>query len=142
MTMCVYSALQWWCDFPHTFNGVVPLLEEWAYVPLTIGACTTGAGWVFGSEWFQVAWRDDQDVALQPAACLFVAAWRGKKVTVYRDNQATVALLTTKESHVMHSLRNIFWLPEKLNFAPEGCVVSALDLTWDFLYYSTHWVWG
>ena len=100
----MFSDLQWGCDFLCTFNGVVPILEERAYTPVSIDACSTGAGGVYGSQWYHVAWRDCPSVeslhinhlevlALEPAARLFGAAWRNRQVTVYSDNQAAVAII-------------------------------------------------
>ena len=57
--------------------------------------------------------------ALEPAARLFGAAWSGRQVTVYSDNQAAVGIInkgTTRNKQVMHSLRNVFWLSATLNF--------------------------
>ena len=130
VTACMFSDLQWWCDFLCTFNGVVPILEERAYTPVSIDACSTGAGGVYGSQWYHVAWHDCPSVeslhinhlevlALEPAARLFGAAWRDRQVTVYSDNQAAVAIInkgSTRNSHVMRSLRNVFWLSATFNF--------------------------
>ena len=81
----MHSDLQWWSDFMATFNGVVPVLEERLYTPVSIDACRSGGGGFYGSDWFHVAWRDCPDVAplhinhlevlsLEPAMLLFCSA--------------------------------------------------------------------
>ena len=124
------SDLQWWSDFLTTFNGVVPILEQRQYTPVTIDACLTGAGGVYAGDWFHVAWKDCPDVAslhinhlevltLEPAAALFCEAWRDRLVTVYSDNQAAVGIInkgSTRNALVMRALRHVFWLSASYNF--------------------------
>ena len=130
VTGCMRSDLQWWFDFINTFNGVVPILEERAYTPVTVDASLSGGGGVYGADWFHVAWRDCPDIerlhinylevlVLEPAARVFGAAWSNRLVTVYSDNQAAVGIInkgTAKNEHVMRSLRSVFWLSAVYNF--------------------------
>ena len=122
--------LRWWSDYLVTFNGHIPLLDHRSYIPVAVDACKSGCGGVFQDSIFHLNWDYCPDVkgkhinhlevlALEPAVRLWGPSWQDSVVHVYSDNQVAVSAInkgSSKDPHVMNSLRSVFWACALFNF--------------------------
>ena len=124
--------LAWWRAFLQEWNGVgfmSACAQPTAMVELVSDASGSwGCGAFWGSRWLQVQW-DDSAVRLPIAAkellpiilgaAIWGAWWKGLVVTCRCDNQAVVSTLlsrTSREEHMMHMLRCLFYIEAAFNF--------------------------
>ena len=123
ITECIRADLEWWIHNVRSFNGCTPISDSRDNTHVCIDACGLGAGGYSSGDWFHVQWADwpgtqqlhinyKEVLALAPAVHLWGPRWRGRRVYVYSDNQAAVAIInrgTAKDPFVMAVLRDIFW---------------------------------
>ena len=91
-----------------------------------------GCGVFWKLTWFQFAWEEplyNLSIAIQELIPIIVAAaiwgkhWKGYSVQCQSDNQTVVAVLTTrtsKEPHLMHLLRCLFFFEAYWDFSLYG----------------------
>ena len=122
--------LRWWGEFSAGFNGRSPIIDNRAPIALSIDACNSGAGGYCEGDWYHLQWSDWPGVAnhhinykevlsLVPAVAIWGNSWANRRVTVYSDNQAAVAIInrgTAKDPLVMDYLRGVFWCSAVNNF--------------------------
>ena len=97
------------------------------HVHFSSGAWGCGASW--NLHWLQIAW-DAQSLPLSIsvkqmlsiilAAAVWGGQWRGRQATCYCDNQAVVAVLSSRacrEDHLMHMLRCLFYIEAYHDFS-------------------------
>ena len=116
--------LSWWVAFISEWNGVALMLrptdEHLHFSSDAAGSWGCGASW--NRHWFQVQW-DAQSLPLSItikemlpvilAAAIWGEQWHGKQAICYCDNQAVVAVLssrTSREANLMHMLRCLFYI--------------------------------
>lgn len=124
--------LAWWRAFLQDWNGVgfmSSCAQPTAMVELVSDASGSwGCGAFWGSRWLQVQW-DESAVRLPIAAkelfpiilgaAIWGGQWKGLVVTCRCDNQAVVSTLlsrTSREEHMMHMLRCLFYIEAAFNF--------------------------
>lgn len=117
--------IDWWLQFMCQFNGKSAVLDRQPITTVYTDACNSGCGGVFGSDWFYCNWALDwpkilplhinykELLAVIMAATRWAPLWRGKRIYILSDNQATVGMLnrgTVKHPKVMEAMRWLFWL--------------------------------
>ncbi|CAG2192937.1 unnamed protein product [Mytilus edulis] len=88
--------IHWWYNFMATFNGKSVLLNTDPVTSVYTDACNTGAGGVFGTDWFYVNWKEDfpfaQSLHINEqealAVALAVKRW-AKRDTLTRESKST-----------------------------------------------------
>ncbi|CAC5416089.1 unnamed protein product [Mytilus coruscus] len=133
MHLCgdILHDIHWWYNFMSTFNGKSFLLNTDPVTSVYTDACKTGAGGVFGTDWFYVNWKEDfpfaqtlqiieqEAFAVALAAKRWAKCWQNKRVYIYCDNLSTVGCInkcTSKNKLLMSFLRELFWLSATNNF--------------------------
>ncbi|CAG2248786.1 GLS [Mytilus edulis] len=133
MRLCgdILHDIHWWYNFMSTFNGKSFLLNTDPVTSVYTDACKTGAGGVFGTDWFYVNWKEDfpfaqtlhineqEAFAVALAAKRWAKCWQNKRVYIYCDNSSTVGCInkcTSKNKLLMSFLRELFWLSATNNF--------------------------
>ncbi|CAC5425942.1 unnamed protein product [Mytilus coruscus] len=133
MRLCgdILHDIHWWYNFMTTFNGKSFLLNTDPVTSVYTDACKTGAGGVFGTDWFYVNWKEDfpfaqtlhineqEAFAVALAAKRWAKCWQNKRVYIYCDNSSTVGCInncTSKNKLLMSFLRELFWLSATNNF--------------------------
>ena len=122
----IKADLLWWKAFAASWNGIAffspPPGSEIEFTSDALGS------WAWsGSSWWQFQWPDgnNRDIAFKELfAVIFSAAlwgqyWRGERVRGYSDNQAVTMMLashTSKEPHLMHLLRCLFFIEAENHF--------------------------
>ena len=116
--------LLWWSTFVSEWNGIAlmpkPSDERIQFSTDAAGSWGCGASWKH--HWFQLPW-DAQSLPLSisvkemlpiiMAAAVWGEQWRGRQATCFCDNQAVVAVLSSRscrEDHLMHMLRCLFYI--------------------------------
>ena len=127
--------LAWWVAFISEWNGVALMLrptdEHLHFSSDAAGSWGCGASW--NLHWFQVQW-DAQSLPLSItikemlpvilAAAIWGEQWHGKQAICYCDNQAVVAVLssrTSREANLMHMLRCLFYIEAFHDFSLRLC---------------------
>ena len=109
-----YNGIQMMCHPPHTNAGHT----------LTLDACLTGCGAIYGYEYYSTVFPDfvlanNHHIAHLELLNIVVAAkiwgcqWRNTTITVYCDNTAAVSVLTTgrgRDPYLLSCAREIFYL--------------------------------
>ena len=122
--------IQWWMMVAKAYNGRSPILDSNPIAPVCIDACLQGGGGYHAGEWFSLAFADwpgtsslsinyKEVLSLLPATHIWERHWENKRVYVYSDNQAAVAIINrgaAKNPMVMQHLRNIYWSSVKHNY--------------------------
>ena len=131
LTKDFHADLQWWSMFLDTFNGKCNFLDPRPLTSLQTDACDVALGAAFESDWFYCNFFVDfpaltsLHINYKEAICIVLSAlrwahcWRNKKVHIFCDNTAAVAMLnkgTTKSPFMMSYLRLLFWLSAVHNF--------------------------
>jgi len=132
--------ISWWANFMTTFNGVAIMLDQqWTNVDSVVSteACLTGAGgWVEG-EFFcttfptwvlEAGWHINalELLTLLVALRLWCPRFKGKRIKVFCDNEASVIVLNSgrcRDSVMLSLLREIAYL-----CAVHDCLVRAVHL--------------
>ena len=136
------SDLCWWRTFAERWNGVAIATPASAPHPLFVYSDASGswgcAAWS-GTSWFQLPWDTHThsfQIAVKElipiiiAAVVWGRAWRGRSICCRCDNQAVVAALTTRssrETHLMHMLRCLFFIEAHHQFQLTATYISTLD---------------
>ena len=125
--------MAWWRAFLQEWNGVgfmSACAQPTATVELVSDASGSwGCGAFWGSRWLQVQW--DESAVRRPiaakellpiilGAAIWGAQWKGLVVTCRCDNQAVVSTLlsrSSREEHMMHMLRCLFYIEAAFSFA-------------------------
>ncbi|XP_076116596.1 uncharacterized protein LOC143084063 [Mytilus galloprovincialis] len=120
-----------WYNFMSTFNGKSLLLNTDPVTSVYTDACKTGAGGIFGTDWFYVNWKEDfpfaqslhineqEAFAVALAAKRWAKCWQNRHVFIFCDNSSTVSCInkcTSKNKLLMTFLRELFWLSASYNF--------------------------
>ena len=122
--------IQWWMIFAKAHNGRSPILDSNPITPVCIDACLQGGGGYHAGDWFSVAFSEwpgtkelsinyKEVLSLLPATHLWAAQWQNKRVFIYSDNQAAVAIInrgSAKQPMVMQHIREIYWASVQHNF--------------------------
>ncbi|CAG2193184.1 unnamed protein product [Mytilus edulis] len=123
--------IHWWYNFMSTFNGKSLLLNTDPVTSVYTDACKTGAGGIFGTDWFYVNWKEDfpfaqslhineqEAFAVALAAKRWAKCWQNRRVYIFCDNSSTVSCInkcTSKNKLLMTFLRELFWLSASYNF--------------------------
>ena len=131
LTLEFHRDLEWWDEFLSTFNGLCDFLDQRPVTGLHTDACTSGLGAYFNQDWFYLHFLAEAPslyglhINYKEALCIVFSAfrwasvWRNKKVVVYCDNTAAVAMInkgTTKNGLMMFFRRQLFWLSAQYNF--------------------------
>jgi len=134
LTLDFKRDIEWWDEFLESFNGKDDFLDTRPVTDLQTDACTSGLGAVFQGDWFYLHFLPEMPslflmhINFKEALCIVFAAirwapqWRNKKVLVYCDNTAAVAMLnkgTTRNPFMMFWLRHLFWYFAHFNFQLE-----------------------
>ena len=132
------SDMAWWHLLASHWNGVGIIIEPHTSQALTITSDASGSwgcGAWFGLKWFQLKWDDQvapKNIAVKELIPILIAAaiwgkeWKGKQVISQCDNQAVVAVLSSrysKEKDLMQLLRCLFFLE-----AFYSCQITATHL--------------
>ena len=136
------SDLTWWRSFVSKWNGV-SFLPPPSHLPRLQMASDTSGSWCCGAwhlgHWFQLQW--DTDSAHLPimvkellpvvlACAIWGPAWGTHCVIVHCDNQAVVACLrsrTSHVSHIMHMLRTLAFVEATYDFSLSPQYISTGD---------------
>lgn len=131
ITLDMKADIQWWLDFLPSFNGQMPMVDNRPAAPVSIDACTTGAGAFYLNQFVYTPWdtawpqaarehiNHKEVLALYPAVCAWAADWQNKKIYVHCDNQAACGIINrghSKHPLVMAVLRQIWRLSVVFNF--------------------------
>ena len=136
----VKSDLLWWRAFAEGWNGV-------AFFPPTSGielefasdaSGTWGCGAWAGSQWWQHQWPASLQrgiafkelFAVVMAAAVWGAQWRARRIRGHCDNQAVTDMFrsrTSKEPHIMHLLRCLFFIEAKHQFTMSIVHIAGVD---------------
>ena len=130
VTQAIRNDISWWLQFLEVFNGQTKMVDCRPQTPVCIDACPEAAGGYHGNEFVYTSFRNwpgsyghhinyKETLALEPAVKCWAHTWRNKKVHIYCDNQAAVAIMnkgSCKDPFVMESLRRVFWYSVKYNF--------------------------
>ena len=122
LTREVRRDIQWWTHVAATHNGKTKILCNDPITPVCIDACLQGGGGYHAGSWYSVAYDQwpgtehlsinyKEVLALVPAAHLWAPLWANRRVYIYSDNQAAVAIINrgaAKDSYVMNYLREIY----------------------------------
>ena len=135
------SDLAWWQMFLEDWNGVSMLSSLGVREPDEAVTSDASGHWGCGaywrSDWFQLAWEDPsqrENIATQELVPIVVAAaiwgrhWHGLHIQCDSDNQAVVAVLssrTSKNQEIMHLLRCLFFLEASFNFSVSGAYLPG-----------------
>ena len=126
----VKSDLLWWKAFADHWNGVAFFPPEaGAELEFTSDASGSwGCGAWSDDNWWQFKWpaslqigiafKELFAVVLSTAVC-WGPQWKGRRVRGYCDNQSVIDMLlsrTSKEQHIMHLLRCLFFIEAKYQF--------------------------
>ncbi|CAC5404417.1 unnamed protein product [Mytilus coruscus] len=133
MRLCgdILHDIHWWYNFMSTLNWKSFLRNTDPVTSVYTDACKTGAGGVFGTDWFYVNWKEDfpfaqtlhineqEAFAVALAAKRWAKCWQNKRVYIYCDNSSTVGCInksTSKNKLLMSFLRKLFWMSATNNF--------------------------
>ena len=123
--------IAWWLSFVQQWNGVAflpSLPSRTSVVADASGSWGCGAYDSTTREWFQLPWPAPwKQVGIAPkellplvvAAAIWGAAWHGSLVQFWSDNQAVVAVLSTRSSRdtqMLHLLRCLFFFQAQFQF--------------------------
>ena len=122
------SDLMWWHTFLEAWNGkaMMRTQDQWspAVEVFTDASGEVGCGALWGTHWLQLKWANmpnwintpitQKEVLPAVLACaVWGHRWKAKRVQLYCDNEAAVAVLNTGYSHdslIMHLLRALFFV--------------------------------
>ena len=118
------SDLAWWRLFLDPWNGIGLLQDARIVSGLEVTSDASGS-WGCGAwhdtEWFQLPWSESAqalDISVKElipivmAAAIWGRGWKDSVITCFCDNQAVVAVLssrTCRDRHLMHLLRCLFF---------------------------------
>ena len=125
--------IDWWRTLLPTWDGVFFFdLPEWAPVPdlfiSTDASGSKGYGAFYSGEWFNGSWSAAQQplsIAYKELFPIVIACyvwgnkWRCRRIQFCCDNQSVVAVITSgtsKDSHLMQLLRELFLCAASFNF--------------------------
>ena len=122
LTQEIRRDIQWWTEVAATHNGCTKILCNEPITPVCIDACLQGGGGYHAGQWYSVAYNQwpgtdqlsinyKEVLALVPACHIWAPLWENKRVYIYSDNQAAVAIINrgaAKEKTVMKYLREIY----------------------------------
>ena len=162
ITRDIRRDLSWWIQFMEAFNRVVHMVDIRPTAPVSIDACSKGAGAYFLGDWIYTRWnpviRDvvhinsKEILALEPAVLRWSHLWSNKKICIYCDNVTAVSAINkgySKETLANESLRRVFWWSVMFNFRLKaiyypGCrnkiadAVSRLDMPGGYMNLHNH----
>lgn len=129
ITKPIREDLSWWIQFMEVFNGVVPMVETRPMAPVSIDACSMGAGAYFLGDWIYTRWSPEvkysvhinskEILALEPAVLRWAQLWSNKKIFIHCDNMTAVSAINkgySKHTLANQSLRRVFWWSVIYNF--------------------------
>eukprot|EP00731_Ephydatia_muelleri_P017226 Em0010g324a len=123
--------LSWWNTFISDWNGIAlmpsPADGHLHFSSDAAGSWGCGASW--NLRWLQIPW-DARSLPLSisikemlpiiMAAAVWGGQWRGRQATCYCDNQAVVAVVSSRacrKDHFMHLLRYLFYIEAYHDFS-------------------------
>ena len=129
---CALAARFWWATFLESWNGVSLLAAGGHLVPDQVVVSDASGAWGCGAywahEWFQLEWAGTpvatasiavkELVPLVLAVALWGSQWKGDTVMCRCDNEAVVAVITTRTAHdkgLMQLLRCLFFLEARFD---------------------------
>lgn len=125
------SDLAWWMSFIEGWNGLSLLLSQQPHhVVVSDASGHWGCGAYCDHSWFQLCWHgtpmQDESIMVKELIPVVIASaiwgrqWIGHTVQCKCDNEAVVAVITSRTSKnvpVMHLLRCLFFFEATFNFA-------------------------
>ena len=136
--------IDWWQSFlPDWDGGYFFDLPDWAPVPdlflATDASGSTEYGVFYLGEWFDGSWsvaQQSQSIAYKElfpivlSCCIWRDRWRNLRVQFNCDNQSVVAIInsgTSRDSHIMKLVRELFLRAARLNFTITAKHVPGKD---------------
>ena len=129
----IRSDLTWWSTFMDQWNGV-SFMSLFSPAPPTIvietdASGSWGAGAVWASRWFQLAWTNEGEkhsniatlelIPIVIASAVWGKHWQRQSVLCRCDNQAVVCAVTARscrDPNLMHLLRCLFFFESHFQF--------------------------
>ena len=139
LTKEFHSDIYWWKTFASCWNGKALIIHP--QCPET--AVTSDASGSWGCEawhkqnWFQFPWDElsmKLHIAVKELLPILIASaiwgtyWKGHRVQAFCDNTAAVAAInnrTSKDRHMMHMLRCLFFIEAYHQFQLTACHISG-----------------
>jgi hypothetical protein len=141
-TAAMKADMTWWLNYMDTFNGKVDMVDSRPVTPVFIDSCQIAAGAFYKGHCVYTPWLSlwpevanhhinyKEVLALEPAVTHWASWWRNRKVYVYSDNQAAVAIInrgSCRDCLIMQSHRRIFWLSATYNFRLKAVYIPGKE---------------
>lgn len=145
MSKSARADIEWWLQCIHSHNGVASFPGEWVTsetLNMFTDASDSGVGAVCGHEWFSIAfieslrWLKSFPICWRELYALVkaIATWgetlRGKRVTLYIDNQTVVYCINkgaSRETNLMSLIRTLYLLLAKYDIECKAEYISTVE---------------
>ena len=127
----IFKDISWWLAYLNRFNGKQYFKPKPTYVHVYLDASKKASGIFYNKDWQYLLWEADwpqvarlhinykEVLSVLAAAKRWGHEWKGHTVMVHTDSMCALGMLnkgTSRNTLVMHYLRQLFWLSTKFNF--------------------------